>query len=118
MDYVGKIPDINYGVEEMNASEINEFITWYEGQNYEFFDKKRVLESYCQNVFSLLRVARRVLIHEIIHIGNIDVFLESITIASACYKVLNPDTKYLIPSGGYSGNVNFYNKTIMWLVSR
>jgi hypothetical protein len=45
-------------------------------------------------------------------IANIDVFLESITIASACNKVmgklsLKQDTNGLIPTGGYSGNVRF-----------
>ena len=44
-------------------------------------------------------------------IGNIEVFLEAITIAFACNKVLRkrflkPDTIGLIPTGGYIGNVN------------
>ena len=52
---------------------------------------------------------------------NIDEFLESVNIASACNKVmgkrfLKPNTLGLIPSGGYSGNINYSNKTIMWLV--
>ena len=41
LDYVGKIPDITYGVDEMSASERNEFLAWYEGQNDEVFDNKR-----------------------------------------------------------------------------
>jgi len=50
LDYVGKIPDISYyGVDEMSASERNEFIAWYEGQKVEVFDIRRVLESYCQD---------------------------------------------------------------------
>ena len=58
---------------------------------------------------------------EFIHIGNIDVFLESVIIASACNKVklkrlLKPNTIGLIPSGEYNGNVNYRNKTILWLV--
>jgi len=49
-------------------------------------------------------------------IGNIDVFLEAITIASACNKVLRkrflkPDTIGLIPTGGYSDNVNYSRKS-------
>ncbi len=55
-------------------------------------------------------------------IGNIGVFLETITIASAENKVLRkqflkPNTIGLIPTGGYSGNVN-YSKALMWLVYR
>jgi len=51
------------------------------------------------------------------------VFLQSVTIASACNKLmrkrfLKPNTIGLIPSGGYTGNVNYNNKAIMWLVYR
>jgi len=47
LDYVGKIPDIlYYGIDEMGASEGNEFFAWYEGQKVEVFDNRRVLESY------------------------------------------------------------------------
>jgi len=49
--------------------------------------------------------------------------LETITIASACNKLLRkrflkPDTIGLIPTGGYSGNVNYSTKSLMWLVYR
>jgi hypothetical protein len=52
-------------------------------------------------------------------IGNIEVFLEAITMASACNKVLfkqflKPDTIGLIPTGGYSGNVKYSKKALMW----
>jgi hypothetical protein len=54
-------------------------------------------------------------------IGNIEVFLEAITIASACNKVLRkrflrPDTIGLLPPGGYSGNVTYSKEAIMWLI--
>ena len=47
--------------------------------------------------------------------------MEAITIASSCNKVLGkqflkPDTIGLIPTGGYSGNVNYSKKSLMWLV--
>ena len=69
----------------------------------------------------MLREAFRVLRREFIQIGNIDVFLESVTIASACNKMMlkrfvKPNTIGLIPSGGYTGNVNYGNKAIMWVV--
>jgi len=53
-------------------------------------------------------------------IGHIDVFVESITIASACYKLLRkrflkPDTIGLIPTGGYTCN-NRYNKKALILL--
>jgi G:T-mismatch repair DNA endonuclease (very short patch repair protein) len=54
-------------------------------------------------------------------IGNIDVFLEAVTIASACNKVLRkqflkPETVGLIPAGGYSCNNKYSKKTLMWLL--
>ena len=60
---------------------------------------------------------------EFLHFGNIDVFQVSVTIAAACNKVLGklflkPGTIGLIPSGGYSGNVNYSKKALMWLVYR
>jgi hypothetical protein len=56
-----------------------------------------------------------------LQIGNIEVFLESLTIASACNKVLkceffNPDTIGLFPTGGYTSNNKYNKKTIMWLL--
>ena len=71
----------------------------------------------------MLREACRVVSREFIQIGNIDVFLESVIIASACNKVmrkmfLKPNTIGLIPSDGYTGNFNYSNQAIMWLVYR
>ena len=50
-----------------------------------------------------------------------EVFLESLTIASACNKVLRgkflkPDTIGLIPTGGYTCNNKYSKKVIMWLL--
>jgi G:T-mismatch repair DNA endonuclease (very short patch repair protein) len=82
-----------------------------------------MLESYFQDDVTVLRQACQIFKREFMAIGNIEVFLESITIASACNKVLrkrflNPDTVCLIPSGGYTGNVNYCKKAIMWLIHR
>jgi hypothetical protein len=81
-----------------------------------------VLEEYCQADVTVLPQACQVFTREFIDIGNIEVFIESITIASACNKVirsryLKPDTIRLIPAGGYTGN-KLSNKSIMWLVYR
>ena len=88
----------------MCASERSEFLAWYECQKFEVFDNRGVLESYCQDDVNVLREACRVLRREFLQIVNIDVFLESVTIASACNKMrkrfLKPDTIGLIPPGG------------------
>jgi hypothetical protein len=54
-------------------------------------------------------------------IANIDVIQESVTIASACNKVLRklflkPDTIGMIPRGWYIGNKNYSRKAMRWLV--
>jgi hypothetical protein len=68
-----------------------------------------------------LRQASQIFRREFIEIGNIEVFLESFTIASACNKVLRkrflkPDTIRLIPAGGYSCKNNYSKKALMWLL--
>jgi len=54
-------------------------------------------------------------------IGNIDIFVESITIASAFNKALRkrflkPGTIGLIPTGGYTFNNRYSKKAVMWLL--
>jgi len=54
---------------------------------------------------------------------TLSLFLEAITNASACNKLLckkflKPDNIGLIPTGGYSDNVNYSKKSLMWLVYR
>jgi hypothetical protein len=106
------MPDISfYGADAMAESERREFMEWYQSQRSEVFDNRRVLEEYCQADVTVLRQACQVFRREFIQIVNIEVFLESIIIASACNKVLRrrflkPNNIGLIPAGGYTGNVN------------
>ena len=107
----------------MSVSKRNEFLACYEGQKNEVFDNRRELETYYQDDVGVLRDTCRVLRREFIQIGNIDGFLESVTIESACNKVmrkrfLKTNAIGLIPSGGYTGNVNYSNKAITWPVYR
>ena len=102
----------------MSAGERDEFLDWYDTQRPLLFDNRRVLETYCQDDVAVLRQVCRVFRREFLQVGNIDVFHESVTIASACNKLLRklflkPDTTGLIPAGGYSGNVNYSKKAIM-----
>jgi hypothetical protein len=124
LDYVGPIPDVSYyGANDMGAADRAEFLAWYEGQRDRVFDNWLVLETYCQDDVTVLRQACQVFSREFMQIGNIDVFQESITIASACNKVLckrflKPDTIGLIPKGGYISNIRQSKKALMWLVHR
>ena len=103
LDYVGNIPEITYYViDVMSDSGRNEFRAWYECQNDEVFDNRRVLEAYSQDDLSLFWEACRMLRREFIQIGNIDVFLESVTIPLACNKLMRK--RFLKPNakGGYT----------------
>ena len=92
-----------YGVEEMREEERKDFLVWYERQRSETFDNSHVLESYSQDDVRVPRQACRVFRCEFMQIGHIDVFVESITIASTCNKMLckrflKPDTIGFIPT--------------------
>jgi hypothetical protein len=119
LNYVGPIPDASYyGDDEMGIFERGKFMTWYVGHKNRVFDNKLVLEKYFQDDVTVLRQACQIFRREFIQIGNIEVFLESYTIASACNKVLRKkflitDTIGLIPDGGYSCNNNYSKKTLM-----
>ena len=63
-------------------------MAWYNEEKVKVFDNRRVLEQYCQDDVTVLRKACRVFRREFLEIGNIEVFLEALTIASACNKVL------------------------------
>jgi G:T-mismatch repair DNA endonuclease (very short patch repair protein) len=116
------MPEISYfGANEMKESERREFMTWYEERRDKVFDNRRVLEQYCQDDVTVLREACQIFRRDFMEIGNIDVFLEAITIASAYNKVLRkkflkPSTIGLIPTGGYSCNKNYSKKALMWLL--
>ena len=58
---------------------------------------------------------------DFIEIGNIEVFLEGLTIASACNEVLRKkflksETFGFIPAGRYSANNRYSKKALMWLL--
>ena len=121
-DYVDRMLDISYyGVDEMSGADRKEFLAWYVTRNSQLFDKRLVLDAYCQDDITVLRQACRDFRHELLKIENIEVFLESLTIASACNEVLwrtflKPDTIRLIPTGGYTCNIKYSKKVIMLLI--
>jgi len=122
LDYVGPIPDIKYyGADEMSEGERRKFMAWYNKEKVKVFDNRHVLEQYCQDDVTVLCEACRVFRREFLEIGNIKVFLEALTIASACNKVLRKKllktyTIGLIPPGGYSANRRYSKKALMWLL--
>jgi hypothetical protein len=90
LHYVGTIPDIAYyGASQTSESERSDFIAWYEGQKAAVFENICVLESYCQDNFTVLRQACQVFRREFLQVGNIELIQESITIESACNKELS-----------------------------
>jgi hypothetical protein len=65
----------------MSDSERREVLECYEGQKDKVFNNRRVLESNCQDDLTVLRQACQVFSRECLAIGNIEVFLEAVTIA-------------------------------------
>jgi len=89
LDYVGPIPDIKYyGADEISEGERRKFMAWCNEQKVKVFNNRHVLEQYCQDDVTVLRQACRVFRQEFLEIGYIEAFLEALTIASACNKVL------------------------------
>ena len=73
----------------MGEEDKSEFLAWYESQKSEEpFSTLGALEKYRQDDVTVLREVCRDFRCEFMHIGSLDVFLESITFASACNKVL------------------------------
>jgi hypothetical protein len=58
----------------------------------EVFNDRQVLERYCQADATVLREACRTIRKHFLQIGNVEMFLESMTIASACNKLFPPAT--------------------------
>jgi len=98
LNYVGTILDMAYyGFDEMREEERKEFLVCCQSQRTETFDSRHVVESYSQDDVTVLRQACLVFRHDFMQTGHIDFFVESITISSACNKVLRkrclkPDT--------------------------
>jgi hypothetical protein len=89
LNYVGPIPEVSYFVvDEMSISERMEFMTCHDDQKNKVFDNKLVLEKYFQDDVRNFRQACQIFIREFMEIGNIEVFLESFTIASAFIKTI------------------------------
>jgi hypothetical protein len=112
-NYLYHAPDVSYyGIYQMHEYDRKGFLSWYETvTKKEVFGNRRVLESYCQADATVLREACRTFRKHFLQIGNIEVFLESLTIASASNKVfrkefLQPDRINLIPVGDYTDNRN------------
>jgi hypothetical protein len=102
----------------MSVSEREAFMAWYEERKGRVFDRRRVLEQYCQDDVTVLRQACQTIRRHFAELGNTDIVQESLTIASACSKVfrkrfLKPETIGLIPAGGYSCNNNYSKKALM-----
>jgi hypothetical protein len=89
MKYVGSAPHVSYyDIDQMLESERKEFLSWYETvAKTEVFDSRRILEHHCQDDVTVLREACRKFRMHFLKIGNVEVFLECMTITSACNKV-------------------------------
>ncbi|XP_033221231.1 probable DNA polymerase [Belonocnema kinseyi] len=108
-EYIGKIPDAKYFSPNTMSREAREsFYKWYEEcvtSEYNF-NLKEELKSYCINDVDILRKACLAFRALFLKVANVDPFIESIIIASACSKVfrtndLKADQIGVIPNDGY-----------------
>ncbi|XP_054276436.1 uncharacterized protein LOC128995442 [Macrosteles quadrilineatus] len=108
-NYIGPMPDKKYYCpESMFEKSHNDFDKWYNEQaakKYEFNLKKELLE-YCMSDVDILAQACIKFRSLLLERCNVDPFLESLTIASACNlafrrNFLKPNTIGLIPKNGY-----------------
>jgi hypothetical protein len=123
MDYIGPAPDVSYyAVDQMHQPEKKDFLQWYETvAKKQVFDNRRMLENYCQADVTVLREVCQKFRKHSLQIGNVEVFLESMMIASARNKVfrkkfLQPERIGIIPAGGYTDNRRQSKKAIAWLL--
>jgi hypothetical protein len=71
----------------MCESERREFQHWYVTlERTRAFVNRRALERYCLDDVTMLREACRIFRREFLEIGNAEVFLDYLTIASACKR--------------------------------
>ena len=107
----------------MGEEERRYFLAWYKSHKSKdpIFDNTRVLEPYCQDDVTVLRQPCRVFKGELKQIGTLELFLDSITNASACNNLLHKrflqlQTIRLIPNGEYTFNNNYSKKALNWLL--
>lgn len=123
--YVGAMPDREYYcVDGMFTEDRLKFLQWYDEQikkDY-VFNMRDELRGYCISDVDILRRAclkfRKYFLEEC----NVDPFLESVTIASACNLLfrrnfLKPYTIGLIPPGGYRKGDIQSKIALKWLIS-
>ena len=98
-------------------------LAWYEDRlkSEEPFDNMRVLIKYCEDDIRVLRQACRYFKREIMHIGNVEIFLDSISIDSVCNKILlkrflQRDSIGLILNEGNACNNKYSKKALKWLM--
>jgi hypothetical protein len=97
MNYLGPAPEVSYyNVAQMREFDRKEFLLRYETTTKnEVFDKRRVLQRYCQSDVTVLREAFRTFRRHFLQIGNVEVIFGSMTISSACNKAFRK--KFLEP---------------------
>nr|XP_015834829.1 PREDICTED: probable DNA polymerase [Tribolium castaneum] len=123
-NYIGPIPDKHYyGCDTMKTKERADFLTWHREQlanNYVFNLKDEILK-YCILDVNILRKGCLKFRECFLKINNnVDPFLESLTIASACNLVfrrnfLKSETIGIIPKNGYRCSDNQSKIAITWL---
>ncbi|XP_055856072.1 uncharacterized protein LOC129919242 [Episyrphus balteatus] len=121
--YIGKLPPMKYySADTMRTEERAIFLKWYSEHKNDYFDMENELVEYCKSDVKILTGAclefRKLFLTQC----NVEPFIESVTIASACNLLyrrnfLKPDTIGLIPKNGYRCVDNQSPEAIKWMIS-
>ncbi|KAK6169713.1 hypothetical protein SNE40_020708 [Patella caerulea] len=102
-DYVGAYPpDTDYDPDGMSVSEREKFHEWYQQHSHDVFDFRQEILAYCKSDVDVLRRCCGVFREIFLMDTGIDPFEKSLTLASACSRVLRThylkkDTLVVIP---------------------
>lgn len=120
-DYVGEWPGVEfYQPEYMTTDQRHTFLAWYEKQQGKVFDFQKELREYCESDVEILKQSCLKFRKLFMEIGQIDPFVEAVTIASACnmyYRKhhLPLNRIAVIPHGGYRKEERQSLMALKWL---
>lgn len=125
-NYIGPYPAKEfYSPEFFLTNKLEEFNKWYDSVCNQVFNFEKEIQDYCNSDVELLTMGclefRKIIMRQTRqHMGGIDPFKHSITIASLCHYIFRnlfmiPSSIAVIPKLGYNPEQKTSNKCQQWL---
>src|SRR5271170_1878224 len=122
-NYIGPMPDFKYyGADSKSAKDKEKLYRWWLEQRESgyVFDFKKEIRTYCESDVEILEQGC-LKFRELFMRDDVDPFLQSVTIASACnrlfrQKSLGPDTIGIVPANGYAHRDRQSHIALTWLL--